>query len=91
MVDDVINGTLIAGITEAAIGEVINIASEEENTVKEIAEIIANITNSPSKIVHLESLKGDPRRPRGRRGPIETALWWCASDEKCEPETHQKI
>ena len=37
-----------------------------------------------------KSLKGDQGRPRGRRGPIETALWWCAGDEKCEPENVQK-
>ena len=37
-----------------------------------------------------ESLKGDQGRPRGRRGPIETALWWCAIDEKREAENITK-
>ena len=37
-----------------------------------------------------KSLKGDPRRPRGRRGPIETALWCCAIDEKREAKKYGK-
>ncbi len=62
MVKDVVRGTLLAGITDNAVGEVINIASEKENTVKEIAEIIVKMTNSESNIIHLEPLKGDPKR-----------------------------
>jgi len=62
MVKDVVKGTLLAGVTDKAIGEVINIASEKENTVKEIAEIIIKITQSKSNIIHLQPLKGDPKR-----------------------------
>ena len=47
---------------DKAIGEIINIASAKEHTVKEIAESIIKITKSKSKIVFLEPLKGDPMR-----------------------------
>ena len=62
MVLDVVKGTLLGAIKDKAIGEIINIASEKEYTVKEIAENIIKITNSKSKIVFLEPLKGDPMR-----------------------------
>ena len=62
MVLDVVKGTLLGAFRDKAIGEIINIASEKEYTVKEIAENIIKITNSKSKIVFLEPLKGDPMR-----------------------------
>ena len=62
MVLDVVKGTLLGAVKEKAIGEIINIASEKEYTVKEIAENIIKITNSKSKIVFLDPLKGDPMR-----------------------------
>ena len=62
MVLDVVKGTLLGAIKEKAIGQIINIASEKEYTVKEIAESIIKITNSKSKIVFLDPLKGDPMR-----------------------------
>ena len=62
MVKDVVRGTLLAGITDEAVGEIINLASEKENTVKEIAELIIKITGSKSRITYLEPLKGDPKR-----------------------------
>ena len=62
MVLDVVKGTLLGAVKKEAIGEIINIASEKEYTVKEIAENIIKITNSKSKIVFLDPLKGDPMR-----------------------------
>ena len=62
MVLDVVKGTLLSAIKDKAIGEIINIASAKEYTVKEIAESIIKITKSRSKIVFLEPLKGDPMR-----------------------------
>ena len=62
MVLDVVKGTLIGAIKKETIGEIINIASEKEYTVREIAETIIKITKSKSKIVFLEPLKGDPMR-----------------------------
>ena len=62
MVLDVVKGTLLGAFRDKAIGEIINIASEKEYTVKEIAENIIKITNSKSKIVFLEPLRGDPMR-----------------------------
>ncbi|MFL2943902.1 MAG: NAD-dependent epimerase/dehydratase family protein [Candidatus Poseidoniales archaeon] len=62
MVLDVVKGTLLGAVKKEAIGKIINIASEKEYTVKEIAENIIKITNSKSKIVFLDPLKGDPMR-----------------------------
>tara|TARA_B100002051_G_C16683113_1_gene611011 strand:+ start:256 stop:1203 length:948 start_codon:yes stop_codon:yes gene_type:complete len=62
MVNDVVRGTLLAGITDEAVGEIINIASDKEHTVKEIAELIIKITDSKSRITNLDPLKGDPKR-----------------------------
>ena len=62
MVLDVVKGTLLGAVKDKAIGEIINIASAKEHTVKEIAESIIKITKSKSKIVFLEPLKGDPMR-----------------------------
>ena len=62
MVLDVVKGTLLGAVKDRAIGEIINIASAKEYTVKEIAESIIKITKSKSKIVFLEPLKGDPMR-----------------------------
>jgi len=62
MVLDVVKGTLLGATKNAAIGEIINIASEKEYNVREIAETIVNITNSSSKIIYLDPLKGDPKR-----------------------------
>ena len=62
MVLDVVKGTLLGAVKKEAIGEIINIASEKEYTVREIAENIIKITNSKSKIVFLNALKGDPMR-----------------------------
>ncbi len=54
MVLDVVKGTLLGAVKDEAIGEIINIASEKEYTVKEIAENIIKMTNSKSKILYLE-------------------------------------
>ena len=37
MVLDVVKGTLLGAVKDKAVGEIINIASEKEYTVKEIA------------------------------------------------------
>ena len=74
MVLDVVKGTLLGAIKEKAIGQIINIASEKEYTVKEIAEYIINITNSKSKIVFLNPLKGDPMRNKADVSKAEKIL-----------------
>ena len=74
MVLDVVKGTLLGAIKEKAIGQIINIASEKEYTVKEIAEYIIKITNSKSKIVFLNPLKGDPMRNKADVSKAEKIL-----------------
>tara|TARA_Y100000591_G_C21730527_1_gene643825 strand:+ start:60 stop:1001 length:942 start_codon:yes stop_codon:yes gene_type:complete len=74
MVLDVVKGTLLGAVKERAIGEIINIASEKEYTVREIAENIIKITNSKSKIVFLEPLKGDPMRNKANISKAKNIL-----------------
>tara|TARA_B100000029_G_C17536242_1_gene944976 strand:- start:1043 stop:1786 length:744 start_codon:yes stop_codon:yes gene_type:complete len=62
LVNDVVRGTIMAAESEKCNGETINIASEKEITVLEIAEKIIDITKSSSRIVNLEALQGDPKR-----------------------------
>ena len=63
-VTDVAKGTVLAAEKQDVKGHVINIASEHESTVLEIAQKIVKITGSSSNIVHLKPLKGDPARNR---------------------------
>ena len=74
MVLDVVKGTLLGATNDNAIGEIINIASEKEYTVKEIAEAIVKITNSSSKIVYLEPLKGDPKRNKANTSKAKNLI-----------------
>ena len=74
MVLDVIKGTLLGAVKDRAIGEIINIASEKEYTVKEIANYIIKITNSKSKIVFLHPLRGDPLRNKADVSKAHTIL-----------------
>ena len=74
MVLDVVKGTLLGAVKDKAVGEIINIASEKEYTVKEIAENIIKMTNSKSKIVFLEPLKGDPMRNKADTSKAKNIL-----------------
>ena len=61
-VSDVVGATLKAGASSRTIGKVINVASEKEYKVKDIAQNLIKNSKSSSKIVFLEPLKGDPPR-----------------------------
>lgn len=61
-VGDVVECVIRATEKEAAIGEVINIASAEEVDVNHLAEVVKEVTGKPIEIVHVDPLKGDPSR-----------------------------
>ena len=49
-VGDVIAATVAAGLREEAVGEVINVGSEKEITILDLARIMISLTDSPSQI-----------------------------------------
>lgn len=49
-VEDAIRATVAAGLVEEAVGEVINIGSEEEVSIKELAELMIRLSGSCSTI-----------------------------------------
>lgn len=62
-VDDNVTATLACLDRDMYINDVINIGSSLETTIKELAEIVIDLTVSSSKIVHLPPLKeGDMKR-----------------------------
>lgn len=61
-VGDVVEYVKRALATEAAVGEVINVANPEEVSVNELAEVVSKVTGRSLKIVHTDPLKGDPSR-----------------------------
>ncbi len=62
-IDDNIDATLAAFYNNEVINDVVNIGSNNEITILELAHIIARLTNSKSQIVHLPPLvEGDMSR-----------------------------
>lgn len=61
-VTDQIEGILRLAALDEAEGEVINIGSDKETSILELAKMIKKLTNSPSEIVFQPLPKDDPRR-----------------------------
>ncbi|PCJ83883.1 MAG: epimerase [Flavobacteriales bacterium] len=62
-IDDNVNACLNAFYEEKYVNDVINIGSDKEMTILELAELIIKITNSKSKITYLPPLEdGDMKR-----------------------------
>ncbi len=70
-VTDTVRGLIALMEHEGIAGEICNIGSEEEHTVNEYAEMIIQVTNSSSSIVHDEQLPTDD--PKVRRADITKA------------------
>ena len=75
-IDDTLEGTILAGELKEAEGKAFNIAHDHETTILELAHIIKEQTNSPSKIqfVPYRSIYGEQFEDTPRRVPsIEAA------------------
>ena len=57
-------------------GEILNIGSNKEITILELAKIIIEITGSSSKIVHLDSREDDPLRRSADISKARNILDW---------------
>jgi len=70
-VDDAIRATVAAGLKEEAVGEVFNIGSEEETSIRELAELMIKISGAKStiKYVSQESVYGLSYEDVPRRVP----------------------
>ena len=74
-VDDNINACIKAFENDLFMNEVINIGSDQELKVIELAELIKELTNSNSKIVHLPALEeGDMARRLPDTGKMKALL-----------------
>ena len=74
-IDDNINATLMALDEELGFNETINIGSEKEITILELAKICIRKTNSKSKIVHLAPLpEGDMTRRKPDLSKMKSLL-----------------
>ena len=62
-------------------GEILNIGSNKEITILELAKIIIEITGSSSKIVHLDSREDDPFRRSADISKARKILDWTHNTE----------
>ena len=70
-IDDAIRATVAAGVVKAAEGQVINVGSEEETSIRAVAELMIEIGGGPSTIrfVPHASVYGDSYEDVPRRVP----------------------
>jgi len=70
-VDDAIRATMAAGTADKALGRAINVGSDKEFTIKELAEMMIRISGSPStlRFVSQESVYGPSYEDIPRRVP----------------------
>ncbi len=62
-IDDIVQANLIAATTDA-VGEAYNVGTGESVTIRELAELIQDITDTDSDIVHTDARTGDIEHSR---------------------------
>jgi UDP-glucuronate decarboxylase len=76
-VDDMVSGLCTLMFTEGLDNEIVNIGSEDEHSVKELAEIIKRLTNSSSPIEISEKLpQDDPLQRKPDLTKAKKLLHW---------------
>ncbi|MCV9944953.1 SDR family oxidoreductase [Rhizobium sp. WYCCWR 11279] len=75
-VDDLIEGFLRFSAAGSACNGPINLGNPAEMTVRRLAEVIRNLTNSRSRIVHLPAVTDDPRQRRPDISRAMAELGW---------------
>jgi len=75
-VDDAIQATVAAGLKEEAVGNIINIGSDEEVSIKQLAEKMISLYGSPSTITFVpqESIYGASYEDIPRRVPDNSRM-----------------
>jgi len=71
-IDDAIRATIAAGLNKEAVGEVINIGSEEEVSIRDLAERMIRLSGHPSRIVFVPQAEayGNGYEDIRRRVPV---------------------
>lgn len=75
-VADMVIGLLKLLICDYCKGEVVNLGSDEETTILDLAKLIKEITSSSSEIVFLPAREDDPRRRRPDISKAKKLLQW---------------
>lgn len=75
-VDDAIEATMAAGLKDEAVGQAINIGTDKETTILELAEIMIKAAGAKSKIVFVpqEKIYGNSYEDVPRRVPDNTKM-----------------
>ncbi len=75
-VDDVVRAIVAAGVLKAAEGEVINVGSSEETSIRRLAELMIEIAGGPSvvRLVPQETVYGTSYEDVPRRAPDVTRM-----------------
>lgn len=75
-IDDLVDGLIKMMNTNKTLEYPINLGNAEEYSIKELAELIIELTNSKSKIVYKSLPKDDPRRRKPDISKAENILSW---------------
>jgi nucleoside-diphosphate-sugar epimerase len=76
-VDDLVEGLIKAMFTEGTNGEIFNLGNPDEFTIKDLAEVVARLTDSKSKIVYNGRFReNDPMRRKPDITKAVTVLNW---------------
>ena len=75
-VDDLVRGIIMLGQDPEADGQVYNLGNPGEFTIKELAEIIIELTGSQSAIVFGDPVPDDPQRRKPNIDRITAAYGW---------------
>jgi UDP-glucuronate decarboxylase len=75
-IDDMLEGISKAMLTEGTKGEVINLGNPDERTIKEIADIIKELTNSSSEFINQELPPDDPKERKPDISKAKSLLSW---------------
>jgi len=75
-VDDAIRATVEAGLRDEAVGEIFNIGSHVETTIRDLAEMIVRLSGSKSKVIFVpqETIYGNSYEDVPRRVPHTTHM-----------------
>jgi nucleoside-diphosphate-sugar epimerase len=75
-VDDLVNGLLAAAFAPASNGEIFNLGSPEEHTVREYADLIRGMCGSSAPIAFHEAREDEPARRRPDIAKATALLGW---------------
>lgn len=75
-VDDLVEGLLLAMFTEETAGQIFNLGSPEEHTIREWAELIVRLCQSSSALIYEAKRTDDPERRQPDITKARTRLGW---------------